>query len=76
MRDRQTVKNVDLGAFVLVGGLFVGKLQGPHQSRIPSESALQYYVQQYSKTGRRGPLNWYRSMEKTGAGSVLPQGKV
>ncbi|KAK1170419.1 bifunctional epoxide hydrolase 2 [Acipenser oxyrinchus oxyrinchus] len=59
------------------GGLFVGKLQDPPRSRILSESALQYYVQQYSKTGFRGPLNWYRNMEKNWRWAcATPGGKI
>ncbi|KTG03771.1 hypothetical protein cypCar_00032718 [Cyprinus carpio] len=46
------------------GGLFVGSPEDPPRSAILSESALQYYVQQFTKSGFRGPLNWYRNGEK------------
>jgi pimeloyl-ACP methyl ester carboxylesterase len=32
-------------------------------SRILSEDELSYYVQEYSRHGIRGPLNWYRTQE-------------
>uniref|UniRef100_A0A9J7YVY9 Epoxide hydrolase 2, cytoplasmic n=1 Tax=Cyprinus carpio carpio TaxID=630221 RepID=A0A9J7YVY9_CYPCA len=47
-----------------VSGLFVGSPEDPPRSAILSESALQYYVQQFTKSGFRGPLNWYRNGEK------------
>ncbi|TRY83547.1 hypothetical protein DNTS_016257 [Danionella cerebrum] len=46
------------------GGLFVGAPDDPPLSEILSQSALDYYVQQYSKSGFRGPLNWYRNGER------------
>lgn len=46
------------------GGLFVGSPEDPPRSAILSESALQYYIQQFTKSGFRGPLNWYRNGEK------------
>ncbi|KAI1894967.1 hypothetical protein AGOR_G00101090 [Albula goreensis] len=46
------------------GGLFVGLPDDVPRSSMLSESALQYYVQQYSKSGFRGPLNWYRNIER------------
>uniref|UniRef100_A0A671MVZ7 Bifunctional epoxide hydrolase 2-like n=1 Tax=Sinocyclocheilus anshuiensis TaxID=1608454 RepID=A0A671MVZ7_9TELE len=50
--------------FCLSGGLFVGSPDDPARSAILSESALQYYVQQFTKSGFRGPLNWYRNGER------------
>ncbi|NXE57242.1 HYES hydrolase, partial [Casuarius casuarius] len=44
------------------GGLLVGLPENPPASRILSGPALQYYVQQFTKSGFRGPLNWYRNM--------------
>ncbi|XP_066566329.1 bifunctional epoxide hydrolase 2 isoform X1 [Amia ocellicauda] len=44
------------------GGLLVGMPENPHRSSMLTESALQYYVQQYKKSGFRGPLNWYRNL--------------
>uniref|UniRef100_A0A8C1LZW6 Epoxide hydrolase 2, cytoplasmic n=1 Tax=Cyprinus carpio TaxID=7962 RepID=A0A8C1LZW6_CYPCA len=46
------------------GGLFVGSPEDPPRSAILSESALQYYIQQFTKSGFRGPLNWYRNGER------------
>uniref|UniRef100_A0A8C2FLF9 Epoxide hydrolase 2, cytoplasmic n=1 Tax=Cyprinus carpio TaxID=7962 RepID=A0A8C2FLF9_CYPCA len=47
-----------------LSGLFVGSPEDPPRSAILSESALQYYIQQFTKSGFRGPLNWYRNGEK------------
>ncbi|XP_066574853.1 bifunctional epoxide hydrolase 2 isoform X2 [Amia ocellicauda] len=44
------------------GGLFVGMPENPPRSPILTESTLQYYVQQYKKSGFRGPLNMYRNL--------------
>ncbi|KAG7465873.1 hypothetical protein MATL_G00158410 [Megalops atlanticus] len=46
------------------GGLFVGLPEEVPRSSILSETALKYYVQQYRKSGFRGPLNWYRNIER------------
>ena len=32
-------------------------------SRILSDEELDFYVQEYSRHGLRGPLNWYRTQE-------------
>nr|XP_055028477.1 bifunctional epoxide hydrolase 2 isoform X1 [Misgurnus anguillicaudatus] len=59
------------------GGLFVGSPDDPPRSAILSESALRYYVQQYSKNGFRGPLNWYRNGERNWRWMCSrPRGKV
>ncbi|XP_056111944.1 bifunctional epoxide hydrolase 2 [Rhinichthys klamathensis goyatoka] len=59
------------------GGLFVGSSDDPPRSAILSESALQYYVQQYTKSGFRGPLNWYRNGERNWRWmSSRPRGKI
>ncbi|KAM3930264.1 bifunctional epoxide hydrolase 2 [Leptodactylus fuscus] len=47
------------------GGLFVGLPEEIPRSKILSESELQYYVSQFKKSGFRGPLNWYRNMDRT-----------
>ncbi|NXD12195.1 HYES hydrolase, partial [Nothocercus nigrocapillus] len=44
------------------GGLLVGFPADAPPSRIFAGPALQYYVQQFTKSGFRGPLNWYRNM--------------
>ncbi|XP_036448625.1 bifunctional epoxide hydrolase 2 [Colossoma macropomum] len=46
------------------GGLFVGLPEEVPRSSILTEEALQYYVQQFTKSGFRGPLNWYRNIER------------
>ncbi|NXA39944.1 HYES hydrolase, partial [Eudromia elegans] len=45
-----------------VRGLLVGFPTDAPASRILPGPALRYYVQQFSKSGFRGPLNWYRNM--------------
>lgn len=46
------------------GGLFVGLPEEIPRSTMLTETALQYYVQQYRKSGFRGPLNWYRNVHR------------
>ncbi|KAJ8398067.1 hypothetical protein AAFF_G00431440 [Aldrovandia affinis] len=59
------------------GGLFVGLPDDVPRSSILSESALKYYVQQYSKSGFRGPLNWYRNVERNWSWLCSrPRGKI
>ncbi|XP_072263306.1 bifunctional epoxide hydrolase 2 [Pyxicephalus adspersus] len=47
------------------GGLFVGLPEEIPRSKILSEADLQYYIKQFKKSGFRGPLNWYRNMDRT-----------
>uniref|UniRef100_A0A8D0N443 AB hydrolase-1 domain-containing protein n=1 Tax=Sus scrofa TaxID=9823 RepID=A0A8D0N443_PIG len=47
-----------------LGGLFVGTPEEPSLSRLVTEEDIQFYVQQFKKSGFRGPLNWYRNMER------------
>lgn len=47
------------------GGLFVGLPEEIPRSKMISESDLQYYIKQFKKSGFRGPLNWYRNMDRT-----------
>uniref|UniRef100_A0A0E9WXR5 AB hydrolase-1 domain-containing protein n=2 Tax=Anguilla TaxID=7935 RepID=A0A0E9WXR5_ANGAN len=59
------------------GGLFVGLPDDIPLSPILSEDALQYYIKQFSKTGFRGPLNWYRNTERNWRWmSSRPRGKI
>uniref|UniRef100_A0A673KWU3 Bifunctional epoxide hydrolase 2-like n=1 Tax=Sinocyclocheilus rhinocerous TaxID=307959 RepID=A0A673KWU3_9TELE len=59
------------------GGLFVGSPDDPARSAILSKSALQYYVQQFTKSGFRGPLNWYRNGERNWRWMCSrPRGKI
>jgi len=43
------------------GGLFVGAPENPTRSEMLSQEELDYFVRQFSKTGFRGGLNWYRN---------------
>ncbi|CAN9498406.1 unnamed protein product [Ophioblennius macclurei] len=45
------------------GGLFVGLPEEIPLSSMLTEADLQFYINQYKKTGFRGPLNWYRNHE-------------
>lgn len=36
----------------------------PSLSSMVSEEDIQFYVQQFRKSGFRGPLNWYRNVER------------
>uniref|UniRef100_A0A2K5BWW4 Bifunctional epoxide hydrolase 2 n=1 Tax=Aotus nancymaae TaxID=37293 RepID=A0A2K5BWW4_AOTNA len=47
-----------------MGGLFVRSPEEPNLSRMVTEEEIQFYVQQFKKSGFRGPLNWYRNMER------------
>ncbi|XP_008047299.2 bifunctional epoxide hydrolase 2 [Carlito syrichta] len=46
------------------GGLFVKTPEDPGLSKIVTEEEIQFYVQQFKKSSFRGPLNWYRNMER------------
>nr|XP_039261424.1 bifunctional epoxide hydrolase 2-like [Styela clava] len=46
------------------GGIFVGFLKDVAIGKLLNEDDLAYYVQQYKKTGFRGPLSWYRNHEE------------
>ncbi|KAG8122983.1 hypothetical protein E2320_018470, partial [Naja naja] len=56
-------------------GLFVGLPEDPPPSSLLPEPVLQYYVQQYQKSGFRGPLNWYRNMERNWSWGVSAKGR-
>uniref|UniRef100_A0A672FE98 AB hydrolase-1 domain-containing protein n=1 Tax=Salarias fasciatus TaxID=181472 RepID=A0A672FE98_SALFA len=45
------------------GGLFAGLPEEIPRSSMLTEADLQYYISQYTKSGFRGPLNWYRNHE-------------
>nr|XP_027782798.1 bifunctional epoxide hydrolase 2 isoform X1 [Marmota flaviventris] len=47
-----------------MGGLFVNTPEEPSLSKMVTEEEVQFYVQQFKKSGFRGPLNWYRNMER------------
>ncbi|KAJ8289340.1 hypothetical protein GJAV_G00000170 [Gymnothorax javanicus] len=46
------------------GGLFVGLPDEIPLGSLITEEVLQFYIKQFSKSGFRGPLNWYRNMER------------
>ncbi|KAG7328416.1 hypothetical protein KOW79_008360 [Hemibagrus wyckioides] len=62
--ETDTHPQVDLTGVCKRGGLFVGLPEEVPRSAILSEAELQYYIQQYRKSGFRGPLNLYRNAEK------------
>ncbi|XP_042636600.1 bifunctional epoxide hydrolase 2 [Orycteropus afer afer] len=47
-----------------LGGLLVEIPDEPTLSKMITEEELQFYVQQFKKSGFRGPLNWYRNMDR------------
>ncbi|NWX93026.1 HYES hydrolase, partial [Nothoprocta pentlandii] len=53
------------------GGLLVGFPADAPASRILAGPALHYYVQQFTKSGFRGPLNWYRNMRRNWRWALL-----
>ncbi|XP_050804791.1 bifunctional epoxide hydrolase 2-like [Gopherus flavomarginatus] len=44
------------------GGLLAGMPEDPPPSQILAGADLQYFIQQFKKSGFRRPLNWYRNM--------------
>ncbi|KAJ1158210.1 hypothetical protein NDU88_010904 [Pleurodeles waltl] len=59
------------------GGLLVGAPEDPPLNRIMEEDDLQYYIQQFKKSGFRGPLNWYRHIERNWKwGCTAPSKKI
>ncbi|CAH2245524.1 bifunctional epoxide hydrolase 2 [Pelobates cultripes] len=46
------------------GGIFVGAPEDPPLSVMLKESDVQFYINQFKKSGFRGPLNWYRNIDK------------
>lgn len=38
--------------------------ENPSLSKLMTEEDIQFYVQQFKKSGFRGPLNWYRNIDK------------
>ncbi|XP_062862779.1 bifunctional epoxide hydrolase 2 [Trichomycterus rosablanca] len=75
--EKDTHPQVDLTGVMKRGGLFVGMPDEPPRSAILTEAALLYYVQQYSKSGFRGPLNFYRNVERNWRWMCTrPRGKI
>ncbi|XP_077187485.1 bifunctional epoxide hydrolase 2 isoform X2 [Paroedura picta] len=57
------------------GGLLVGLPEDPPPSSLLPEPVLQYYIQQYQKSGFRGPVNWYRNMPANWSWNASAQGR-
>ncbi|XP_035308692.1 bifunctional epoxide hydrolase 2 isoform X2 [Cricetulus griseus] len=49
---------------LFAGGLLVNTPENPSLSKITTEEEIEFYVQQFKKSGFRGPLNWYRNTER------------
>ncbi|XP_003412411.1 bifunctional epoxide hydrolase 2 isoform X1 [Loxodonta africana] len=47
-----------------MGGILVQFPDEPSPSTMITEEEIQFYVQQFKKSGFRGPLNWYRNMDR------------
>ncbi|XP_024424640.2 bifunctional epoxide hydrolase 2 [Desmodus rotundus] len=47
-----------------MGGLLARVPREPSVSKLMPEEDIQYYVQQFKKSGFRGPLNWYRNIDR------------
>ncbi|XP_060790521.1 bifunctional epoxide hydrolase 2 isoform X2 [Neoarius graeffei] len=62
--ETDTHPQVETTGIIKRGGLFVGLPEVVPRSAILTEAELQYYIQQYRKSGFRGPLNLYRNVEK------------
>ena len=56
------------------GGVLVGLPEDLKRSLL-SEQELKYYVEQYQKSGFRGPLNWYRNYEENWKWGIPKAGK-
>ncbi|XP_078603074.1 bifunctional epoxide hydrolase 2-like isoform X1 [Branchiostoma floridae x Branchiostoma japonicum] len=61
------------------GGMLVGFPEDVPRSVMMKQEEIEYYVQQFRKSGFRGPLNWYRNIEanwrwnnRTAGRKVLP----
>nr|KMM72063.1 hypothetical protein CPAG_08362 [Coccidioides posadasii RMSCC 3488] len=50
--------------FDVTKGALLDKLHELQPSRVMSEEELNYYVEEYSRSGMHGPLNWYRTREQ------------
>ncbi|KAL9971644.1 hypothetical protein ACROYT_G017840 [Oculina patagonica] len=64
MRSATEMLHVSTGDVLERGGMFTGLPDKVNRSWILTEDDLKYLVEMYSKTGFRGPLNWYRTKEK------------
>lgn len=46
------------------GGVVAGMPEDPPKSKMLSDAELAYYVRQFRTSGARGPLSWYRNVER------------
>ncbi|XP_074392525.1 bifunctional epoxide hydrolase 2 isoform X1 [Zonotrichia albicollis] len=58
------------------GGLLVGLPEDPPESRLLPPAVLQYYIQQFQKSGFRGPLNWYRNVRENQSWALRARGRT
>ncbi|XP_059693260.1 bifunctional epoxide hydrolase 2 isoform X2 [Haemorhous mexicanus] len=58
------------------GGLLVGFPEDPPVSRLLPPAVLHYYIQQFQKSGFRGPLNWYRNMRENWSWALSARGRT
>jgi pimeloyl-ACP methyl ester carboxylesterase len=49
--------------FSVAHGVYFDELEGIGPSPLLSKEEMDYYVQEYSRNGLHGPLNWYRTGE-------------
>nr|XP_020668273.1 bifunctional epoxide hydrolase 2 [Pogona vitticeps] len=73
--DRIEGASLDVSSVRARGGLLVGLPEDPPHSSLLPEPVLQYYVQQFKKSGLRGPLNWYRNMQANWDWNATAQGR-
>ncbi|KAM5444208.1 hypothetical protein MferCBS31731_000725 [Microsporum ferrugineum] len=52
------------GALSIEKGVLLEKLPGIQQTPLLSKSEIDYYVDEFSRTGLHGPLSWYRTREQ------------
>ncbi|KAM9465813.1 bifunctional epoxide hydrolase 2 [Clarias gariepinus] len=75
--EKGTHPQLDTIGVIKRGGLLVGMPEEVPRSAILSEAELQYYIQQYRKSGFRGPLNLYRNVERNWRWMCSrPRGKI
>ncbi|OBS68567.1 hypothetical protein A6R68_02888, partial [Neotoma lepida] len=56
--------SLDVHKATEMGGILVNAPENPSLSKITTEEEIEFYVQQFKKSGFRGPLNWYRNVER------------
>ncbi|KAK2794909.1 hypothetical protein FQN50_009833 [Emmonsiellopsis sp. PD_5] len=57
-------------------GVLLDKFQDLQRSKLLSEEELNYYVDEYARTGVHGPLNWYRTREQNHKDELSLLGKT